>query len=121
MVNKTIIIILAILLLGCSQKGTDINTTMISVSISEHDNLAQCLTEKSVTMYGSEWCSHCQNQKKTFESSFEYINFINCNSNKQECMEADIQGYPTWKINNKNYPGEQSLERLASLSGCSLV
>ena len=39
----------------------------------EYDVLANCLTEKGAVMYGTEWCSHCQNQKKSFGKSFEYI------------------------------------------------
>ena len=71
------------------------------------DAFAQCLADKSVTMYGTEWCSHCKNQKKLFGSSFQYINYVDCDKNQQECSSAGVQGYPTWKINGQNYPGEQ--------------
>ena len=27
---------------------------------------AQCLSEKAVTMYGADWCPHCQNEKNAF-------------------------------------------------------
>lgn len=35
------------------------------------------------------------------------------------CLEKGIQGYPTWEINGNLYPGEQSLDKLAKLSGCA--
>ena len=84
------------------------------------DSLAKCLTEKGVAMYGAEWCSHCQNQKKLFGDSFQYINWVDCDKESAKCNEAGIQGYPTWVINGNNYPGEQTFERLAQLSGCPI-
>jgi glutaredoxin len=83
----------------------------------QYDEFAQYLTQQGATMYGTEWCSHCKNQKKLFGSSFQYIDYVDCDYNKQECTDAGVRGYPTWKINNQNYPGEQPLERLASLTG----
>jgi|SRR3989344_5274618 len=97
-----------ILLVGCSNKAN------------EHDALAKCLTEKGVIMYGTEWCSHCKNQKAAFESSFQYINYVDCDKNRNQCLKAGVEGYPTWVINGQNYPGEQPLSRLASLAGCQI-
>ena len=83
----------------------------------QHDEFAKYLTEQGVVMYGTEWCPHCKNQKKLFGSSFQYIDYIDCDKNNKACSEAGISGYPTWKINKQNYPGEQSFEKLAQLSG----
>ena len=85
------------------------------------DTFAQCLDDKGVVMYGTDWCPHCQNQKKLFGSSFDYIEFVDCDYNKEECLRNLVNGYPTWKINGQNYAGEQPLEALASYSGCELV
>lgn len=81
-------------------------------------NLAQCLTQKGVKMYGTSWCGHCNNQKAAFGESFKYIDFVDCDQRGDECSSAGVRGYPTWIINGASYPGEQSLERLASLAGC---
>jgi glutaredoxin len=86
----------------------------------EYDTFATCLTEKEVIMYGTDWCSHCQNQKRMFGKSFQFVQYINCDRNKVACDGADVRGYPTWNINGTNYPGEQSLDRLAYLTGCEL-
>ncbi|MAG50706.1 hypothetical protein CL621_03675 [archaeon] len=102
-------LVILVVLSGCSQGS------------SKYDTFAKCLTEKRVTMYGTEWCSHCQNQKKAFGDSFQFINFVDCDRNKDICLEKGIRGYPTWIIDGKAYPGEQRLERLASLSGCELI
>lgn len=86
----------------------------------KYDAFAQCLTEKGAAMYGTEWCSHCQNQKKTFGSSFQYIDYVNCDFNRDECLRNGIKSYPTWVINETKYSGEQPLFRLASLTNCKL-
>ncbi len=102
------ILIISIVLAGCV-KGPG-----------EYDTFAQCLTEKGVKMYGTEWCSHCQNQKKDFGNSFQYINYIDCDKRGDQCLKEGVQGYPTWIIEGEKYPGEQPLPRLATLSGCEL-
>ena len=106
------IIVLSTLLSACS----NISEKPISGSL---DPLAICLTEKGATMYGTQWCTHCQAQKKMFGNSFQYIIFVDCDKNSVECSKAGVEGYPTWSINGTNYPGEQSVDKLALLSGCS--
>lgn len=86
----------------------------------KYDAFAQCLTDAGLKMYGTDWCSHCLNQKKLFGSSFKYINYINCDKNRETCLIEGIAGYPTWKINEKSYQGEQTLENFAQITGCEL-
>jgi len=100
--------LLIFLIMGCA-KGSG-----------QYDAFAQCLTDKGAKMYGTGWCSHCQNQKKEFGSSFQYVDFIDCDLNQGECVKAGITGYPSWVINGEKYAGEQPLYRLASLTKCSL-
>ncbi|HIK28779.1 MAG: hypothetical protein N3E45_12750 [Oscillatoriaceae bacterium SKW80] len=85
--------------------------------------LARHLKSKGAKMYGAFWCRHCQMQKQLFgEEAFAIIDYIECdargeNARPQLCKAARIQGYPTWEINGKLYPGMQTLEKLADLSG----
>ncbi|MBT4805212.1 hypothetical protein HON71_03495 [Candidatus Woesearchaeota archaeon] len=114
MIKKIISILMLatfLLVVGCSSNNT---------GPGQYDTFAQCLTEKGVKMYGTEWCSHCKNQKAAFGNSFQFVDYVDCDKNKNECSLAGVEGYPTWKINGKNYPGEQQLNKLASLSGCEL-
>ena len=111
-VKKMVIIVsllAMIVLVGCSK---------VPSGPGEFDALAQCLTEQGVTMYGTEWCSHCKNQKAAFGSSFQYVNYVDCDNNQAACAAAGVEGYPTWSVKGQNYPGEQPLDRLASLAGC---
>ncbi len=86
----------------------------------KYDKLAKCLTEKGVVMYGTDWCPHCQNQKKQFGNSFQYVNFKNCDFNKVLCDANNVTGYPTWISKGKRLEGEQSFEALASMAGCEV-
>ena len=72
-------------------------------------------------MYGTEWCSHCKNQKKAFGESFQFIDYIDCDRNKDECVKNGVKGYPTWIIDGEKYSGELPLYRLASLAKCTLI
>ena len=88
---------------------------------SKYDAFSQCLTEKKVTMYGAVWCSHCQNQKKEFGSAFKYVNYVECPENTKICTEKGVEGFPTWITENgTKLVGEQSLQTLASTTGCQL-
>ena len=98
-----------IALLGCSGTGPG-----------EYDSFAQCLAEKGAKMYGTDWCSHCKVQKKAFGSSFQYIDYIDCDKNRQQCAVPGISIYPTWIIDGDKFPGEQPLYKLASLSKCKM-
>lgn len=83
------------------------------------DIFAKCLEVKKATMYGADWCSHCQNEKKVFGKSFKFINYVECPQNSKQCLNDGIESYPTWILGNgKKLVGEQGLEKLSRESGC---
>lgn len=85
------------------------------------DLFAQCLAEKKITMYGAYWCSHCQAEKARFGNSFKYVPYVECTEETNKCVEAGIEGYPTWILQDgTKLVGEQGLEKLSEVSGCVL-
>lgn len=82
------------------------------------EEFAECISDSGAILYGTSWCSHCQNQKALFGSTIEKINFIDCGASREACSEAGITAYPTWVIGGEKYLGTQSLEKLAQLTGC---
>ena len=87
----------------------------------KYDDFAQCLATKNLTMYGAVWCSHCKAQKELFEDSFKYVPYVECTETPDKCLAKEVQAYPTWiDKNGEKYTGEQSLEKLAEISGCTL-
>lgn len=89
--------------------------------VGKYDTFAKCLSDKKLTMYGAYWCPHCQNQKKEFGTSFDYVPYVECTQQVDACKAAGVVGYPTWiDASGKKYEGEQKLEKLAEISGCTL-
>jgi glutaredoxin len=87
--------------------------------------LAECLTEKGVKMYGAEWCSHCQKQKKIFGTAFERVDYVECTvagnprAQARECSDAGVESYPTWIFaDGSRETGQRSFEDLAFRGGC---
>lgn len=85
----------------------------------EPQKLAACLTEKGWTMYGTSWCSHCQNTKAAFGEAFKKVSFVDCDFDTFKCSAAGVSGYPTWFNGKQSIVGEKTLEELASLTGCN--
>jgi len=86
------------------------------------DDFARCLSNKGVVMYGAEWCAHCQNEKKAFGKSFQYVNYIECPKDPNKCLAVGIEGYPTWIFpDGRKLVGEQGVEKLSAESGCQLA
>ena len=44
-------------------------------------------------MYGTEWCPHCQDQKRAFGTSFKYVQYINARDfTKNPATEFTVLG-----------------------------
>ena len=99
-------------------KGWDITTTSGEAEIA----LAKHLTDIGAKKYGAFWCPHCYDQKQLFgKEAFSEVNYVECdnqgkNPQRQVCMAAGIQSFPTWEIDGKFYPGTKTLAELAELS-----
>jgi len=132
-----ILISLILFLQGCvssKDSGTEYPQEKI-------DQLAQCLTNNSVVMYGAFWCPHCANTKKRFGSSFGYINYVECDpkclpdeqgnilsackgyeGQPELCLEREIEGYDTWLFpDGTKAIGEPALSLLDQKSGCNVL
>lgn len=107
-----IVIVLIVVIWALAKKTT---------TASAYDDFARCLADKGAKMYGAEWCPHCQTQKNAFGSSFKFVPYVECPQSPQLCLEAGIEGYPTWILpSGEKLLGEQSFEVLAEKTGCAL-
>lgn len=92
----------------------------------KYDSFAMCLKQKDIKMYGASWCPHCQEQKKMFESSQKYLNYVECSTidgtgQTDVCKNNQISSYPTWELSNgTKLAGTYSFEKLSEISGCVL-
>ena len=89
------------------------------------DNFAKCLTEKGTLMYGTFWCPKCAEQKKMLGSSFQFINYVECdargeNEQSQLCIEKKVEKYPDWQFPDESRTvGILSFEELGAKAGCT--
>jgi uncharacterized protein YceK len=114
-----LLIICVVFLAGCSSEPSENKST--ESNSANYDTFAACLTENGAKMYGTDWCPHCKTQKEMFGSSFDIVDYINCEIKKSECQQAGIEGYPTWVFENGDkLPGTQQLKTLADRTNCEL-
>ncbi len=106
--------------------------TVKNTSGQAETELARHLKQVGAKLYVAYWCPHCYEQKELFGfPAFKELAAVECapdgkNSQTALCQqiipESQKQtgqnfGFPTWEINGKYYPGVQSLQKLAELSG----
>jgi len=107
-----IIFVMFIFLAWCNSEDNKYNNL---------DEFATCLSQKWIIMYGTDTCSFCQKQKKSFGDSFKNINFVNCSKDPNKCSDAGVRWVP-----HRSYPDGtsdawlQSLETLSQKSSCEL-
>lgn len=78
------------------------------------DDFAKCLTEKGAVMYGAQFCQYTHGQKGMFGNSIKFVDY------RDFTEDNNIRITPTWKINGQYYENAQSLDRLASITGCAI-
>jgi uncharacterized membrane protein len=91
--------------------------------------LAQCMTENGVVMYGSFTCTSCARQRQIFGEAFQYVKEIECNPRGENaqtelCLEKDISHTPTFirEVNGDDVAkidGLQTPEDLAKFADCT--
>lgn len=87
----------------------------------DYTAFATCLANAKLHMYGTEWCGHCKDQKAMFGDAFAKVTYTDCDKQRQACIDAGVQGFPTWidAAGNK-YPGTQTMAKLGEVAGCSM-
>ncbi|MBD3328150.1 hypothetical protein GF340_02480 [Candidatus Peregrinibacteria bacterium] len=83
-------------------------------------SFGQCLTANGFTMYGTDTCSSCKQQKQLLGEDFEQVHYVNCFFSLDSCRKKEIKAYPTWEKNGKLVVGIQTPTELAELSGCKI-
>ncbi len=88
-------------------------------SADSKEAMVSCIVEKGVTMYGLQSDANTQKQMQAFGQYFQKVNFVDCNTNSQECSSKGIQMIPTWLTPSgaKLAPGD--IEQIAVQAGCN--
>ncbi len=83
---------------------------------------AKFLNKQGIVMYSAYWCPHCHDQKELFgKEAAKELNIIECardgkNNQFELCQEKEIEGFPSWEINNQIYSGTRELKELGELT-----
>ncbi len=88
----------------------------------EKIKFAKYLNENGIVMYSAYWCPHCHDQKELFgKEAVNELNIIECakdgkNNQFELCQTKEIEGFPSWEINNQIYSGTRKLSELSELT-----
>ncbi len=94
-----------------------IGIIMLNNSSDIEEETAECIADNS-KLYVSKTCTHCAAQKEILSDYLDRFTIIDCTEEQQECLQAGITAVPTWSINNQNYVGVKSIEKLKELTQC---
>jgi hypothetical protein len=89
-------------------------------------SFGRCLKSRGAVFYGASWCPHCHGQRETLGDAMDYVKYVECSvdgtrETTAACHAAKVDSYPTWKFaDGSKASGEQSLDELATKTGCEL-
>ncbi len=86
-----------------------------------HDFI-QCLKEKGVIIYGSEWCPFCKDLAESL-GGYEVVDpiYVECTVEKERCSQEMIgRGVPEIQIKGELYQGSRDPEEIAKETSCEL-
>lgn len=103
-----------------------LQTSILTIQTTEKTiNLAKCLTQNGVKLYGASWCPYCKQQKAIFGyGAAKELDYVECypitpGDLSKTCADAKIEAFPTWDFGNGNkWPGYLTLEQIAEKTGC---
>src|SRR3989344_2965714 len=67
------------------------------------DDFAKCIADKGAKFFGAFWCPHCEDQKKLFGDSAQYLPYVECSTpdgkgQLEVCSSQNVKVYPTWEF-----------------------
>ena len=103
----TLIIIFVVILLS--------TIILIKPASKTSEEVVKCIGKNS-KLYVQLGCNACKKQEEIFGENKKYLEIIDCWFERDKCSK--ITHIPTWVINEKEYVGLQSIEKLKELTGC---
>lgn len=62
------------------------------------------LKSSGAKFYGVNGCKFCDMQKKELGSQYKNV-YVDCDDGKNKKVCKNLEGFPTWEIHGKFYPG----------------
>lgn len=111
---------------GKARSKAEKRLVLTNTSTPQAITLALALKKANAKVYTAYWCPHCHDQGELFgKEAFAIVAPIECAKDGQKNQVAlcravaekagDDFGFPTWEINGRFYPGQQTLEQLEAI------
>ena len=89
----------------------------IKANENQDDPTIKCIASKSKIIV-SPTCSACAYQKQILGDYLNYFEILSITEHPELLEQYNLDGVPTWIINEEKYPGVQSIEKLKQITGC---
>ena len=88
---------------------------------SDIDNFKICLREKDIILYvnTNNFAESLSEIKLT--EYLEDVGIVNCLRNKQVCLDAGVNSFPSWGLEGELAKGDIEIGVLSELSGCNII
>lgn len=104
-----------------TQKQQTIEAGYSEEDLKKLEEFNKCLSQKGVKIYGANWCGWTQRWVSTLGGSKAVSPiYVECTENENLCNSENIRGYPTTKINGKEYSGPRTIEAIGKEVGCPI-
>ena len=100
-----------------------VSPAITTTSSPQKIKFAKFLKENNIVMYSAYWCPHCHDQKQLFgKQAVKELTVIECaqdgkNNQYELCQTKNINGFPSWEINDEIYTGTRDLNDLVIMTG----
>jgi hypothetical protein len=88
------------------------------ISGNDKDDVAVCLGEKNIKLYVNTNDLASTLKKMDSRDYLGYAKIVNCMRNNQECINNNINTFPTWVIFQQRFERDISLDELKTTTGC---
>ncbi len=89
------------------------------LTLKDKEDLAKCLTQKGILLYGTINCPNCEVQKEEFDEAAQYLSYVNCYIEEEKCAKYSKQKvYPFWGMDETAIVGPIPLDKLKEKTNC---
>jgi hypothetical protein len=78
-------------------------------------NILHKLVQTKSRFYSMDGCTYCQDQKKELGVTNTSPIIVNCGDKKNQQLCSKVDGFPTWEIHGKLYPGFHTKKSLSDI------
>ena len=85
---------------------------------SKQSDFEKCLIEKDIKLYINSADSYETISKMSVKDNINKISIKNCLNDNRDCIEKNINNFPTWIIDGERFEEDLTDSKLIELSGC---